>query len=186
MGSVFLLATAISQPIFAELAHVIGRRPAYIASLTIFISGTILCGAARNSLMLLAGRAVQGVGSGGPQALSGMILADLFPIRERSRWVAYQNVSWALGTIAGPLVGGAFVENVDSNWVGLSNRRNRHANSNRDGSFGAPFLSSAAASLVVSSCSGTTATSVIGDLSRILTGSASFFLQYPQFLSSCR
>ncbi|KAI8723882.1 MFS domain-containing protein [Fusarium sp. LHS14.1] len=116
MGSVFLLATAISQPIFAELAHVIGRRPAYIAALTIFISGTILCGAARNSLMLLAGRVVQGVGSGGPQALSGMILADLFPIRERSRWVAYQNVSWALGTIAGPLVGGAFVENVDSNW----------------------------------------------------------------------
>ncbi|KAM0426805.1 hypothetical protein ACHAPT_008121 [Fusarium lateritium] len=116
MGSVFLLTTAISQPIFSELAHVIGRRPAYIASLIIFITGTVLCGAAQNSLMLLVGRAVQGVGSGGPQALSGMILADLFPIRERSRWVAYQNVSWALGTIAGPLVGGAFVENEDSNW----------------------------------------------------------------------
>ncbi|KAM5348782.1 hypothetical protein ACJ41O_008605 [Fusarium nematophilum] len=116
MGSVFLLATAIAQPIFAELAHVIGRRPAYLVSLFIFISGTVLCGAANKSLMLLAGRAVQGVGSGGPQALSGMILADMFPIRERSRWVAYQNVSWALGTIAGPLVGGAFVENQDSKW----------------------------------------------------------------------
>lgn len=162
MGSVFLLTTAISQPIFAELAHVIGRRPAYITSLTIFIAGTVLCGAARNSPMLLAGRAIQGVGSGGPQALSGMILADLFPIRERSRWVAYQNVSWALGTIAGPLVGGAFVENVDSNWVGLSIQWHRHANSNRDGSSGAPFLSSAVASLVPSSCLGTTATSVIG------------------------
>ncbi|KAF4976644.1 hypothetical protein FZEAL_6725 [Fusarium zealandicum] len=116
MGSVFLLVTAIAQPIFAELAHVIGRRPAYIASLAIFIGGTILCGAANSSLMLLAGRAVQGVGSGGPQALSGMILADLFSIRERSRWVAYQNISWALGTVAGPLVGGAFVEGKDSQW----------------------------------------------------------------------
>ncbi|KAJ4266448.1 hypothetical protein NW762_004432 [Fusarium torreyae] len=116
MGSIFLLTTAISQPIFAELAHVVGRRPAYMASLAIFISGTVLCGASKSSIMLLAGRAVQGVGSGGPQALSGLILADMFPIRERSRWVAYQNVSWALGTIAGPLVGGAVVMNKDSDW----------------------------------------------------------------------
>ena len=90
-----------------------------MASLAIFISGTVLCGAAKSSIMLLAGRAVQGVGSGGPQALSGLILADMFPIRERSRWVAYQNVSWALGTIAGPLVGGAVVMNKDSDWVNI-------------------------------------------------------------------
>ncbi|KAH7261247.1 major facilitator superfamily domain-containing protein [Fusarium redolens] len=116
MGSVFLLATAIAQPIFAEIAHVVGRRPAYIAALVIFILGTVLCGTAASSIMLLAGRAVQGIGSGGPQALSGMIHADLFAIRERSRWMAYQNISWALGTIAGPLIGGAVVENKDSQW----------------------------------------------------------------------
>ncbi|KAF5020580.1 hypothetical protein F66182_7385 [Fusarium sp. NRRL 66182] len=116
MGSVFLLATAISQPIFAEIAHVVGQRPAYIISLSIFITGTALCGSAKTSLMLLVGRSVQGVGSGGPQALSGMILADMFQIRERSKWVAYQSVSWALGTVAGPLVGGAIVDKKDSEW----------------------------------------------------------------------
>lgn len=67
--------------------------------------------------MLLAGRAVQGIGSGGPQALSGIIHADMFAIRERSRWMSYQHVSWALGTIAGPLIGGAVVQNKDSQWV---------------------------------------------------------------------
>ncbi|KAF4996731.1 hypothetical protein FGRMN_4294 [Fusarium graminum] len=103
MGSIFLLATAISQPIFAELAHVVGRRPAYIASLAIFMVGTILCGAAKSSAMLLGGRAVQGVGSGGPQALSGLILTDMFPARKRSQSMAIQNISWAIGTIAGPL-----------------------------------------------------------------------------------
>ncbi|KAF9766681.1 hypothetical protein IL306_000877 [Fusarium sp. DS 682] len=116
MGSVFLLATAIAQPIFAEIAHVVGRRPAYIAALVIFILGTILCGTANSSIVLLAGRAVQGIGSGGPQALSGLIHTDMFPIRQRSRLMAYQNISWALGTIAGPLVGGAVVENRDSHW----------------------------------------------------------------------
>ncbi|KAF4334163.1 multidrug transporter [Fusarium beomiforme] len=116
MGSVFLLATAIAQPIFAEIAHVVGRRPAYIAALAIFITGTVFCGTANSSIMLLVGRAVQGVGSGGPQALSGLIHTDMFPIRQRSRLLAYQNVSWALGTIAGPLVGGAVVQNRDSHW----------------------------------------------------------------------
>ncbi|KAF5724757.1 multidrug transporter [Fusarium mundagurra] len=116
MGSVFLLATAIAQPIFAEMAHVVGRRPAYMASLVVFITGTVLCGSAKSSIMLLAGRAVQGVGSGGPQALSGIIHADMFAIRERSRWMSYQHVSWALGTIAGPLIGGAVVQNKDSQW----------------------------------------------------------------------
>jgi MFS family permease len=117
MGSIFLLATAISQPIFAELSQVVGRRPAYIACLVIFIAGTTLCGAAKSSLMLLAGRAVQGVGSGGPQALSGLILTDMFPARKRSQSMAIQNISWALGTIAGPLVGGAVVHSKDSLWV---------------------------------------------------------------------
>lgn len=117
MGSVFLLATAIAQPIFAEIAHVVGRRPAYMAGLVIFITGTVLCGTAKSSIMLLAGRAVQGIGSGGPQALSGIIHADMFAIRERSRWMSYQHVSWALGTIAGPLIGGAVVQNKDSQWV---------------------------------------------------------------------
>ncbi|KAG5663338.1 hypothetical protein KAF25_001274 [Fusarium avenaceum] len=116
MGSIFLLATAISQPIFAELSQVVGRRPAYIACLVIFITGTALCGAAKSSMMLLAGRAVQGVGSGGPQALSGLILTDMFHARKRSQTMAIQNISWALGTIAGPLVGGAIVLNKDSLW----------------------------------------------------------------------
>jgi MFS family permease len=143
MGSVFLLATAIAQPIFAEIAHVVGRRPAYIAALVIFILGTVLCGTAASSIMLLAGRAVQGIGSGGPQALSGMIHADLFAIRERSRWMAYQNISWALGTIAGPLIGGAVVENKDSQWACILYYHTTCPDTNRcrDGSFGAPFHS---------------------------------------------
>jgi MFS family permease len=141
MGSVFLLATAIAQPIFAEMAHVVGRRPAYVASLVVFIAGTVLCGSAESSIMLLTGRAVQGVGSGGPQALSGIIHADMFTIRERSRWMSYQHVSWALGTIAGPIIGGAVVQNKDSQWVCIPSCHITcsDANRRRDGSFGAPF-----------------------------------------------
>ncbi|GKU02660.1 multidrug transporter [Fusarium langsethiae] len=116
MGSAVLLTSAISQPIFAELAHVIGRRPAYLASLAFFMAGSIVSGTANSSVMLLVGRAIQGVGSGGPQALSGLVMADLYSARKRSGSMAYQQASWALGTIAGPLVGGAIVQGKDSAW----------------------------------------------------------------------
>ncbi|KAF5248553.1 hypothetical protein FAUST_216 [Fusarium austroamericanum] len=116
MGSAVLLTSAISQPIFAELAHVIGRRPAYLAALVFFMTGSIVSGFSNSSVMLLVGRAIQGVGSGGPQALSGLVMADLYSARKRSGSMAYQQMSWALGTIAGPLVGGAIVQSKDSAW----------------------------------------------------------------------
>ncbi|RGP63486.1 multidrug transporter [Fusarium longipes] len=116
MGSAVLLASAISQPIFAELAQVIGRRPAYLASLVFFMTGSIVSGTAKNSVALLVGRAIQGIGSGGPQALSGLVMADLYSARKRSGSMAYQQASWALGTVTGPLVGGAIVQGKDSAW----------------------------------------------------------------------
>jgi MFS family permease len=82
------------------------------------MTGSIVSGTANSSVMLLVGRAIQGVGSGGPQALSGLVMADLYSARKRSGSMAYQQASWALGTVAGPLVGGAIVQGKDSAWVG--------------------------------------------------------------------
>ncbi|KAF7535129.1 hypothetical protein G7Z17_g13261 [Cylindrodendrum hubeiense] len=116
LGTTFLLATTVTQPIFSELSHVVGRKPAYLTALAIFMGGTIICGCARNSIVLLVGRSVQGAGAGGPQALSAVILTDLFSLRQRARWVSFLNISWALGTIAGPLLGGAFAQNENIGW----------------------------------------------------------------------
>ncbi|KAL6404840.1 hypothetical protein AUP68_11671 [Ilyonectria robusta] len=116
LGTTFLLTTTITQPIFSALSHVVGRKPAYLGSLAIFIGGTIVCGLARNSTVLLVGRTVQGAGAGGPQALSAVILTDLFAVRQRARWVSFLNIPWALGTIAGPLIGGVFTQNENIGW----------------------------------------------------------------------
>jgi MFS family permease len=120
LGTVFLLATTLAQPIFTELSHVVGRKPAYLSALVIFITGTIICGLAKSTAVLLAGRAVQGIGAGGPQPLAAVILTDLFPLRKRARWVTLLNVSWALGTVSGPLLGGFFAQNASIGWVGLA------------------------------------------------------------------
>jgi len=118
MGAAVLLASAISQPLFAEAAHVFGRRPAYLAALALFITGSLLSCFAKNAGMLLAGRTAQGFGSGGPVALSNLVTADLYTARKRFGSFAYQNMFWAMGTVSGPLVGGAIVQTKDSAWVG--------------------------------------------------------------------
>lgn len=55
--------------------------------------------------MLMAGRVIQGIGAAGPQALSAMIITDLFPSRQRALYLSFLNISWAAGTVIGPLLG---------------------------------------------------------------------------------
>ena len=118
-GTAFLLAMTVSQPIFTELAFVCGKKVGYLVALFVFMAGTLACGMARNSTILLIGRCIQGIGAGGPQPISAMILTDMFPGRARAQYVSYMNVSWAIGTILGPILGGVFTEGDVINWVSL-------------------------------------------------------------------
>lgn len=116
----FLLCMTVAQPYFSEISWVAGRRTAFCLALALFGTGTIMCGCAKSSLVLLVGRAIQGAGAGGTEPVKALILFDLFDLRERSKWISYMNVSWALGTIAGPLLGGVFSENQSLTWVSPS------------------------------------------------------------------
>ncbi|KAF7554561.1 hypothetical protein G7046_g6783 [Stylonectria norvegica] len=116
LSSAFLLSLTVVGCCFAQFSNIVGRKPAYIAGILVFIGGTIMCGSTHNSLVLLIGRAVQGGGAGGTQALTPMILTDIFKPRERAKWMSYWNISWALGTISGPLLGGLFTLNDNIGW----------------------------------------------------------------------
>lgn len=113
----FLLCMTLVQPFFSEISWIFGRREALSLALMLFMVGTILCGSARSTTGLVVGRAVQGAGAGATEPVKALILFDLFDLRERSKWISYMNVSWALGTIAGPLLGGTFSQNPSLTWV---------------------------------------------------------------------
>ena len=117
LGIVFLLGATGAQPIFIEFSAVTGRKLAYLFALVLFVGGTVVCGAATSTKMLLAGRGIQGFGAGGPLPLGALILTDLFTLRKRSKWVSFLNVSWALGTVSGPLIAGVFTQNEHIGWV---------------------------------------------------------------------
>ncbi|KAH6900773.1 major facilitator superfamily domain-containing protein [Thelonectria olida] len=116
LATSFLLTTTIAQPVYSELSHAIGKKIGYLISVSIFLAGTIVCGVARSSLVLLVGRTIQGLGAAGPQALSAMILTDLFPIRQRALFLSLLNISWALGTVTGPILGGYFTQCENAGW----------------------------------------------------------------------
>ncbi|KAJ6004388.1 hypothetical protein N7499_000453 [Penicillium canescens] len=63
---------------------------------------------------MLVGRSIQGIGAGGIMALTEVLLADLIPLKERGKWFSIRPGTWALETVAGPLIGGGFAQSSAS------------------------------------------------------------------------
>jgi MFS family permease len=67
--------------------------------------------------VLIFGRSIQGVGTGGLNMILDVILSDLVPLRERGIYIAITLVVVTIGTSLGPFVGGAIVDNTTWRWV---------------------------------------------------------------------
>jgi MFS family permease len=61
----FIAASTLSAPLYGKLSDLYGRKPAFIASISIFLAGSALCGFAASMGQLIAFRTVQGLGAGG-------------------------------------------------------------------------------------------------------------------------
>lgn len=86
VGSAYALASTAFLPMSGNVAQLFGRRPALLSCLGLFAAGSAICGAAQNMPMLVAGRTVQGLGGGGIQSLSAIILADMVTLQERGAY----------------------------------------------------------------------------------------------------
>lgn len=105
------------QPLCGQLANVFGRRWPVIISTAIFVLGSGVCGGAKNMDMLIAGRAIQGLGSGGINVLVEIIICDIVPLRERGNYLALIFGSLSIGTALGPFFGGLIVQRASWRWV---------------------------------------------------------------------
>ncbi|SDA41219.1 MDR family MFS transporter [Mesorhizobium qingshengii] len=106
-----LTATAVA-PLYGKISDVYGRRPTVYAAILIFLAGSLVSAMAPNMLVLIVGRAIQGAGGGGLFALAQTVIGDLVPPRERARYTAWISGTWAVASIAGPLLGGTFAEHL--------------------------------------------------------------------------
>jgi EmrB/QacA subfamily drug resistance transporter len=115
--SVYLLAQAVTVPVYGKLADVFGRKPVMLVGIGLFLLGSILCGAAWSIGALIAFRAVQGLGAGAVQPMSMTIVGDLYSLAERAKVQGYLASVWGVSSVVGPTLGGVFSEYVSWRWI---------------------------------------------------------------------
>src|SRR4029453_10049118 len=115
--SIYLLAQAVSIPIFAKCTDLIGRKPIMLVGIGLFVLGSILCGIAWSMPALIAFRALQGLGAGAVQPTAMTIIGDIYSVAERARVQGYVASVWAISAVVGPTLGGLFVDFLDWRWT---------------------------------------------------------------------
>ncbi len=108
----YLLTATAMAPLYGKISDIYGRRPTIFAAIIAFLLGSLISALAPNMLTLVLGRMVQGLGGGGLFALSQTVIGDLVPPRERARYAAWISGTWAVASIAGPLLGGTFAQHL--------------------------------------------------------------------------
>ncbi|AEO69868.1 uncharacterized protein THITE_2120623 [Thermothielavioides terrestris NRRL 8126] len=109
--------SAVFQPLFGQLSDLWGRRWVFLSTLAIFTLGSGLCGGASTGSMLIAARAVQGIGAGGINMMVDLIICDLVPMRDRGKFLSLIFVAIGVFTAVGPLIGGALAQAGLWRWV---------------------------------------------------------------------
>ncbi|MEO7059727.1 MAG: MDR family MFS transporter [Lapillicoccus sp.] len=115
--SVYLLAQAVSVPVYAKLADTIGRKPLILFGIGLFLLGSILCGFAWSMPALIAFRAIQGLGAGAVQPMSITIAGDIYTVAERAKAQGYIASVWAISSVVGPTLGGIFSQLGIWRWI---------------------------------------------------------------------
>ena len=113
----YLLATTASAPLWGKLGDQYGRKMLFQAAIVIFLIGSALCGLSQNMVELIGFRALQGLGGGGLIVLAQAIVGDVVPPRERGKYQGAFGAVFGVASVAGPLLGGFFVDNLGWRWV---------------------------------------------------------------------
>lgn len=121
VSTAYIVTTAMATPLLGKLSDIFGRRRMYLMSVTVFLTGSVLCGLAQNIDQLIVYRAIQGIGGGGIGAITFAIIAELVVPRERGKYIGLFTSAYALSSVAGPLIGGWIVEQTSWRWIFLVN-----------------------------------------------------------------
>ncbi len=115
--SAFMLASTTTVPLYGKLSDLYGRKNIYLAAMTLFLIGSVLCGQAQSMPQLIFARALQGIGAGGIAPLAFILIGEMFTLEQRAKMQGFFSGVWGVSSIAGPLLGGFIVDQLSWHWV---------------------------------------------------------------------
>lgn len=113
----YLLATTIVMPIYGKFGDVLGRRNLFLIAIALFTLASVGAAFSTTFWMFVVFRAIQGLGGGGLMILSQAIIADIVPASERGKYMGPLGGIFGLSAVAGPLLGGFFVDHLTWEWA---------------------------------------------------------------------
>ncbi len=117
----YILMSTVFLALFGRMADMFGRVRMYNLGFVVFTVGSLLCAAATSGEVLVAFRLVQGAGGAMLAANSMAIITEAFPPGERGRAMGINSITWAIGGIIGPVVGGLILSFASWRWIFLVN-----------------------------------------------------------------
>lgn len=113
----YLLASTIITAIVGKLGDLFGRKAVFQTAVVFFLAGSVLCGLAQSMSMLVASRALQGIGGGAIMVTAAALIGEVVPLRERGRYQGALGAVFGVTTVIGPLLGGFFVDHLTWRWA---------------------------------------------------------------------
>ncbi|GLE52579.1 MFS transporter [Mycobacterium montefiorense] len=113
----YLLASTIVTALVGKLGDLFGRKRVFQAAIVFFVIGSVSCGLAQSMGMLVAARALQGIGGGGITVTASALIGEVVPLRERGRYQGILGAVFGVTTVVEPLLGGYFTDYLTWRWA---------------------------------------------------------------------
>ncbi|MDT5236621.1 MAG: hypothetical protein QOF47_2608, partial [Mycobacterium sp.] len=113
----YLLASTIATAIVGKLGDLFGRKVVFAVSVVFFLVGSVLCGMAGSMAVLVASRALQGIGGGAIMVTATALIGEVIPLRDRGRYQGGLGAVFGVTTVVGPLLGGFFTDHLSWRWA---------------------------------------------------------------------